>query len=157
MFVDAFWWETLLKKSALLYYLKFTLPTPKWPQWPWDHFMVNLVCLGTPLFSFFICKRLVSWGFEEMWGSCPQETIVILFKETTPLLCLLAWLAWLACFGSTENVPLGTVHFKGILQHEAPACLSMSLWTAIRTPFAPRIDIVFGLLQLMILIIKSVS
>ena len=32
-----------------------------------------------------------------MWGCCPQETIVILFEETTPLLCLLAWLARLAC------------------------------------------------------------
>ena len=35
-----------------------------------------------------------------MWGSCPQETTIILLKDRTPLLCLLgllAWLAWLAC------------------------------------------------------------
>ena len=38
--LDASWWETLLEDSALIYYLEFTLRTPKWPQWPWDHFMV---------------------------------------------------------------------------------------------------------------------
>ena len=35
-----------------------------------------------------------------MWGSCPHETVIILPKETTPLLCLLgllAWLDWLPC------------------------------------------------------------
>ena len=61
-----------------------------------------------------------------MWGSCPQETIIILLKETTPLLCLLgllacllACLAWLACLfaclaclGHLSHWPFGALGFQ---------------------------------------------
>ena len=78
-----YWRTSVFEEIDFPWYPKFKPTLPKWPLWPWDHFMVLvkkwiLLCKyqsnrrlsGKTHFLYFIYKKAVSKEFKEMHGSC---------------------------------------------------------------------------------------